>query len=523
MQPWGLPETRPASLAPHPQVCAEPSSGDCSEAEFEDALIEYVPPGRPAQQDSECHRALPLHSPRVEQPESCDRSCQLRHDLALRSPSSGSGSFLALPGGASWRVAALCGSSPVLIGDEFHPEQGDVVACVGNVMLLKRGQQLLLCRYPAYSQMIRVQYFCNRLKSQSDCPQLSFMADWQVPLRQEESFMDSLASFLDCRLAAAARSVMHPGVMYSSSGLQSSSLNLWQDACPQSYCASLTTAANMWKAVVSGFSSGPLLDFVQVNQRLSPSNFELAMSNMCAPANEPTLSGTAQPVPQLAAPELPWRSAAALPWEPVGSVGKVELELEVKEPDEEPTPLATPVANWDDATARWPGLRRCHTVEDDEKSEEEAEEADSEAVEASSLKRLGPAKPEVAAPKVRPHCKRAPKMPETQVRSGSEAEKRARLRPHSLSSSGAELPQVRETSRSRAGRHRTAIAAAQALAVEVESPKREEVKVRARHRAAIREARALWAEPRNELREETCRRRATSDRPKGGKVRTLAA
>ncbi|CAJ1458910.1 unnamed protein product [Effrenium voratum] len=239
-----------------------------------------------------------------------------------------------------------------------------------------------------------------------------------------------------------------------------------------------------------------------------------------------------------------WKTSVQLWKTSVGALSCESLLSQVLEPDEEPTPLATPVANWDDATARWPGLRRCHTVEDDEKSEEEAEEADSEAVEASSLKRLGPAKPEVAAPKVRPHCKRAPKMPETQVpedldrdpkrqrdhsmnrpevRSGSEAEKRARLRPHSLSSSGAELPQVRETSRSRAGRHRTAIAAAQALAVEVESPKREEVKVRARHRAAIREARALWAEPRNELREETCRRRATSDRPKGGKVRTLAA
>lgn len=29
-------------------------------------------------------------------------------------------------------------------------------ACVGNVMLLKRGQQVLLCRYPAYAQMVRV-------------------------------------------------------------------------------------------------------------------------------------------------------------------------------------------------------------------------------------------------------------------------------------------------------------------------------------------------------------------------------
>ena len=26
---------------------------------------------------------------------------------------------------------------------------------MGNVMLLKRGQQVLLCRYPAYAQMVR--------------------------------------------------------------------------------------------------------------------------------------------------------------------------------------------------------------------------------------------------------------------------------------------------------------------------------------------------------------------------------
>ncbi|CAK9013313.1 unnamed protein product [Durusdinium trenchii] len=146
-------------------------------------------------------------------------------------------------------------------------------------MLLKHGQQVLLCRYPAYAQMVRVQYFCNRLKSQGDCQQ--FSSDWQVPLRQEEAFMDSLASFLDCRLAAAARSLVQPGVTYSSSGLQSTSLHLWQDACPQSYVASLTTAANMWKAVINGYSGGPLLDLVQVNRSLPPSNFELAMSNMC--------------------------------------------------------------------------------------------------------------------------------------------------------------------------------------------------------------------------------------------------
>ncbi|CAK9005402.1 Uncharacterized protein SCF082_LOCUS8579, partial [Durusdinium trenchii] len=176
-------------------------------------------------------------------------------------------------------VGAPSPSTSTIVGEEFHPELGDVVACVGNVMLLKHGQQVLLCRYPAYAQMVRVQYFCNRLKSQGDCQQ--FSSDWQVPLRQEEAFMDSLASFLDCRLAAAARSLVQPGVTYSSSGLQSTSLHLWQDACPQSYVASLTTAANMWKAVINGYSGGPLLDLVQVNRSLPPSNFELAMSNMC--------------------------------------------------------------------------------------------------------------------------------------------------------------------------------------------------------------------------------------------------
>ena len=38
----------------------------------------------------------------------------------------------------------------------FQTVFSEFKACVGNVMLLKRGQQVLLCRYPAYAQMVRV-------------------------------------------------------------------------------------------------------------------------------------------------------------------------------------------------------------------------------------------------------------------------------------------------------------------------------------------------------------------------------
>ncbi|CAE7284925.1 unnamed protein product [Symbiodinium sp. CCMP2456] len=191
-----------------------------------------------------------------------------------------------LVGGAqAWVATAICGSGHFRVGDEFHPSPGDVWACVGNVVLLQREQQVVLCRHAPFPQMVRVQYFCNRLKTPGDCQQYSCpVAQWQVPLLQEQAFMDSLASFLDCRLAAVARSVVQPGVTYSSSGICSSSLHIWQDACPQSYCASLTTAANMWKAVITGSSSGALLDFLQVSTSLVPSNFELAMSSLAMDA-----------------------------------------------------------------------------------------------------------------------------------------------------------------------------------------------------------------------------------------------
>jgi len=418
---------------------------------------------------------------------------------------------MAVTGEPSWRVAAMCGSGgSVLVGEEFHPELGDVVACVGNVMLLKRGQQVLLCRYPAYAQMVRVQYFCNRLKSEGDCQQ--FSSDWQVPLRQEEAFMDSLASFLDCRLAAAARSLMHPGVSYSSSGLQSSSLHLWQDACPQSYMASLTTAANMWKAVINGYSGGPLLDLVQVNRALPPSNFELAMSNMCIlPEGMHSSDG------HLLELGVPPANALGL-----GSLETLELApaLVPSRPQ-----LCKP------ASQAWSSGRELPCIPSEDLEEDATvhrEEAVAEAPKSSKL----PQKPNTAPPKVpRPHMRKVKTeaVPEEdsdrqdpkrqrdhslnrkfeepcprprQDAAPVEDSKRARTRPRSLSGAGSGppcpppsgLPPKGGMRVSRGGRHRTAIVAAAALGVEVEAipGSSERVRSHTRHRAAIAEARTLW-------------------------------
>eukprot|EP00434_Breviolum_minutum_P045290 symbB.v1.2.040573.t1/scaffold7344.1/size11809/1 len=414
---------------------------------------------------------------------------------------------MAVTGEPSWRVAAMCGSGgSVLVGEEFHPELGDVVACVGNVMLLKRGQQVLLCRYPAYAQMVRVQYFCNRLKSEGDCQQ--FSSDWQVPLRQEEAFMDSLASFLDCRLAAAARSLMHPGVSYSSSGLQSSSLHLWQDACPQSYVASLTTAANMWKAVINGYSGGPLLDLVQVNRALPPSNFELAMSNMCiVPEGMKSSDGHllelgAPPanalVGALASLEAPELSTSALV--PTSSKGSH-------------CPPPKQVA--------WSFGRELTWIAPDDLEEADGEEVATEA--------KMPQKPSTAPPKVpRPHMRKVkteatpedadrqdpkrqrdhslnrkleePCRPRHEPQATVEDSKRPRTRPRSLSGATSQPGLPPKASRPSRGRHRTAIATAAALGLEEAAPtaappgSSDRVRSYTRHRAAIAETRGLWDE-----------------------------
>eukprot|EP00913_Durusdinium_trenchii_P027197 g25517.t1 len=257
MQPWGLPAGRPSILSPggpveevtrhadrvspggerRPQLPVQPAQR-C----VEDALVEYVPLSArgfiasveepttaPASRVEEVSGSdwspflIPGVLPRGPDPRELSASRRASVDslgaqlTILDSSPVPASHDMAITGEPSWRVTAICGSGQVLVGEEFHPELGDVVACVGNVMLLKHGQQVLLCRYPAYAQMVRVQYFCNRLKSQGDCQQ--FSSDWQVPLRQEEAFMDSVFGCKDMEGSRKEKAMQAANVLAREMGL----------------------------------------------------------------------------------------------------------------------------------------------------------------------------------------------------------------------------------------------------------------------------------------------------------------
>jgi len=153
--------------------------------------------------------------------------------------------------GHQWIVVYVCGTGSHSVGSKLIHQQSDVWTCFGNVMLAKRGQQIMLCRCAAYPQMINIQCASNGCEVViHDCRCSS--EDWCMHLSHEQVCMDSLAGFLLFMLTAASQLLAQFGVAGCPPGATSSSLPPWETSCPETNQWVSQSGARMWDVVFNG-------------------------------------------------------------------------------------------------------------------------------------------------------------------------------------------------------------------------------------------------------------------------------
>ncbi|CAL1138482.1 unnamed protein product [Cladocopium goreaui] len=292
-----------------------------------------------------------------------------------------------------------------------------------------------------------------------------------------------------------SRSLMHPGVSYSSSGLQSSS-TLAQYGFELKKFASLAGCLPPELYGIIDYGGQYVEGSDQrlqrgVNRALPPSNFEHLGLGECPALGLGSLEALELPPalvpsrPQLCQPkQVAWSSGRELPCIPSEDLEEdaiVHGEAVAEAPKSSKMPQKPSTAP--------PKVPRPHMrkVKTEAVPEEDSDRQDPKRQRDHSLNR------KFEEPCPRPRQDAAP----------VEDSKRARTRPRSLSGAGSGppcpppfgLPPKGGARLSRGGRHRTAIVAAAALGLEVEAipaGSSERVRSHTRHRAAIAESRTLW-------------------------------
>jgi len=158
---------------------------------------------------------------------------------------------LAVTDGQPWIVVHVCGAGSVLVGDELLLKHGDVWTCFGNVMLARQGQQIMLCRHAAFSQMMNCQSASNGCDiAINDCR--CSQEEWCMPVAHEQACMDALAGFLQFVLTATSQVLVQFGVFSCSKSGPSSSLPPWQTPCLQTNAWVTQSGTKMWDLVLNG-------------------------------------------------------------------------------------------------------------------------------------------------------------------------------------------------------------------------------------------------------------------------------
>jgi len=153
--------------------------------------------------------------------------------------------------GHQWVVIYVCGAGLLSVGSKLLHQPSDIWTCFGNVMLAKRGQQIMLCRCAAYPQMINIQCASNGrdvVIHDSRCSS----EDWYMHISHEQVCMDSLAWLLLFMLTAASQVLAQFGFAKCSPSATSSSLPPWQTSCSQTNQWVSQSGARMWDVVFNG-------------------------------------------------------------------------------------------------------------------------------------------------------------------------------------------------------------------------------------------------------------------------------
>eukprot|EP00930_Biecheleria_cincta_P026476 TRINITY_DN1865_c0_g1_i1.p1 TRINITY_DN1865_c0_g1~~TRINITY_DN1865_c0_g1_i1.p1 ORF type:complete len:662 (-),score=85.52 TRINITY_DN1865_c0_g1_i1:376-2307(-) len=174
------------------------------------------------------------------------------HELEIEFPNDApSEEQLSLSDGHRWIVVYVCGAGTLSVGSQLTHRPSDVWTCFGNVMLAKRGQQIMLCRCAAYPQMINVQCASNgRDVVIHDCRCSS--EEWYMHISHEQVCMDSLAGFLLFMLTAASQLLAQFGIAECIPSATSSSVPSWQTSCSQTDQWVSQSGARMWDVVFNG-------------------------------------------------------------------------------------------------------------------------------------------------------------------------------------------------------------------------------------------------------------------------------
>eukprot|EP00929_Paragymnodinium_shiwhaense_P005383 TRINITY_DN10723_c1_g1_i1.p1 TRINITY_DN10723_c1_g1~~TRINITY_DN10723_c1_g1_i1.p1 ORF type:complete len:702 (+),score=128.40 TRINITY_DN10723_c1_g1_i1:54-2159(+) len=181
---------------------------------------------------------------------------QLQHDALMQGCDALSVEYaeqpLALGADHLWVVVHVCGAGGISVDDELSLKAGDVWACFGNVLLAKRGQQIILCRHAPFAQMINFQCMSDGWDIEFNDSRCA-PETWRMQLSQEQACMDSLSGFLSFLMAASSKACEAMGVKGFTGGSQGASLPRWQSSsCAKTNLWATMSAASMWEVVLNG-------------------------------------------------------------------------------------------------------------------------------------------------------------------------------------------------------------------------------------------------------------------------------